>query len=46
MNFGTFLSTWAILGEINSENQLIHILRVLRIFKVLRLVQDSKTLKK
>lgn len=38
MNFGTFFSTWAILGEINSPNQLIHILRVARIFRVLRLV--------
>ncbi|CAD8095701.1 unnamed protein product [Paramecium sonneborni] len=46
INFATFISTWAILGNINSTNQLIHILRVIRIFRVLRLIQDSKTLNK
>ncbi|CAK89639.1 unnamed protein product (macronuclear) [Paramecium tetraurelia] len=45
-NFATFISTWAILGHINSSNQLVHILRVIRIFRALRLIQDSKTLKK
>ncbi|CAD8180886.1 unnamed protein product [Paramecium pentaurelia] len=46
VNFLTFIATWSILGDIKSENQLIHILRVIRLFRTLRLIQDSKILKK
>ena len=45
INFSTFIATWAVLGDINSNNQLIHILRIVRLFRVLRFIQDSILLK-